>query len=161
MTSGLALTFLGLLTVANYFVGKRRALYPPFIYSAIWTLDLVIFKVSPLEISEVHPITWWVITIGALVFSIGGWLTRFVPRALLTTRVTEFSRPSVSNLGRIILLSLCILAVPIMLHDVGQRASGGSGNILLDARQSYLGSTNEGEAPRNSLINNLPHSLSV
>ncbi len=155
MTSGLALTFLGLFTVANYFVGKRRVLYPPFIYSAIWALDLVIFKVSPIELNEVHAITWWVITAGALVFSMGGWLTRFVPRAVVTTRVTEFSRPSVSNLGRVILLSICILAIPIMLHDVGQRASGGSGNILVAARQSYLYSATE-EDSHNPLIANLP-----
>ena len=146
MTSGLALTFLGLLTIANYFLGRRRVLYPPFIYSAIWALDLVIFKVSPLELNEVHPITWWVITAGALVFSIGGWLTRFVPRAVIVTRVTEFSRPSAANLGRVILLSICILAVPFMLRDVAQQGSGGTGSTLAAARTEYVELASEGKA---------------
>ena len=146
MTSGLALTFLGLLTIANYFVGKRRVLYPPFIYSAIWALDLVIFKISPIELDEVHAVTWWVITAGALVFSIGGWLARFVPRVVITTRVTELSRPSVSNLGRVILLSICILAVPIMLHDVAQQGSGGTGSTLAAARTQYVELATEGKA---------------
>lgn len=153
MTSGLALSFLVLLTIANYFVGNRRVLYPPFIYSAIWALDLVIFAISPIELNEVHAITWWVIAIGALVFSIGGWLTRFVPRAVIATRVSELSRPTSSRLGSIVLLSICILAVPILLHDVAQRGSGGSGNILVAARQSYTDT--DGNAP-GSLITNLP-----
>jgi oligosaccharide repeat unit polymerase len=146
MTSGLALTFLGLLTIANYFAGKRRVLYPPFIFSAVWALDLVIFKVSPIVLDEVHAVTWWVITAGALVFSIGGWLARFVPRAVIATRVAELSRPPASNLGRVILLGIGILALPIMLHDVVQQGSGGTGSTLAAAREQYIESGNEGTA---------------
>ena len=84
--------FLALLTILNYFVGKRRALYPPFIDSFIWFADAALFLVRPYTRStRFTPITWWVIALGALVFSIGGWLTRLVPRAVITTRVRELS----------------------------------------------------------------------
>jgi oligosaccharide repeat unit polymerase len=136
-------------------MGKRRVLYPPVIYSAIWSLDLGIFEISPIKLNEVHAVTWWVIASGALVFSIGGCMARFVPRAAITTRVSELSRPTVSRLGRVILLSISVLGVLIMLHDVAQRGSGGSGNLLVAARQSYLDSANAGNAP-DSLISNLP-----
>ena len=60
-------------------------MYPPFIYSAIWSVDLVVFAISPIELNQVHAITSWVITVGALVFSIGGWLTRLAHAAVFTT----------------------------------------------------------------------------
>ncbi len=155
MTCALATILLTLLTVLNFFVGKRRVLYPPFIFSTIWTLDLVIFKVSPIELNEVHAITWWVITAGALIFSIGGWLTRFIPRAVFVTRVRELSQPTASRLGRIILLSISLLAVPIMLHNVAQRGAGGNGDVLSSARESLVNAAEKGGAP-GFLFANLP-----
>ena len=57
------------------FCGEGRALYPPFIYSFIWFADAALFWFAPIEVNEVHSITWWVIALGALVFSIGRLLT--------------------------------------------------------------------------------------
>ena len=155
MTCAADTIFLALLTILNYFVGRRRALYPPFIYSFIWFADAALFWFAPIQVNEVHSITWWVIALGALVLSIGGWLTRLVPRAVITTRVRELSHPTASRLGRIILLSICFLAVPTMLYSVIQRGSGGGGTVLEAARQSYVESAVAGNAP-NSLISNLP-----
>jgi len=155
MTCAADTIFLALLTILNYFVGKRRILYPPLIYSFVWFADAALFWYAPIKVNEVHSITWWVIALGALVFSIGGWLTRLVPRAVIAKKVRELSRPAASRLGRVLLLSICALAVPIMLHDVAQRGTGANGTVLEAARQSYVHSAEEGEA-RNPLINNLP-----
>ena len=155
MTCAADTIFLALLTILNYFVGKRRVLYPPFIYSFVWCADAALFWYAPIKVNEVHSITWWVIALGALVFSIGGWLARLVPRALIVTRVRELSHPEASRLGRILLITVCVLAVPIMLRDLVQRGAGGSGTVFAAARQSYVESAEGGKNP-NPLISSLP-----
>jgi len=155
MTCATDTMLLAVLTIVNYFVGRRRILYPPLIYSFVWFADTALFWFAPIQVNEVHSITWWVIALGALVFSIGGWMTSLVPRSIITTRVRAFSHPTASRLGRVLLLIICALAVPIMLHDVAQRGAGTNGTVLEAARDSYVQSAEEGEAG-NPLISNLP-----
>jgi oligosaccharide repeat unit polymerase len=159
MTCTSATAFLALLTIVNFFAGKRRVLYPPLIYSFVWFMDTTIFGLSPIEVNEVHAITWWVIALGALVFSAGGWLTSLLPRSVYEIRIRELSHPTVSSLGRTLLILLCVLGTPLFLHDVLQRGgSGSSSGLLVNARQASLDATvaTESSLARDPIMTYLP-----
>jgi len=147
MTSTLATIFLALLTILNYCAGKRSVLYPPFIYSFVWFADAAIFWYAPIQVNDVHAITWWVITIGAFLFSLGGLLSRLLPGAAFSSKVCEFSHPTVSRIGLQLLLFICLAGVPLMIMDVLQHGGGGSlGELLVRSRQSYVDMAEQGES---------------
>jgi oligosaccharide repeat unit polymerase len=155
MTCILSIYFLLALTAINFMLGNKRVLFPPFIFSAIWLIDLCVFVLSPISLNKVHAVTWWVISLGAFLFSVGGWMTKLFPAQLYFVRLRELARPEASRLGRMLLLSVCLLAVPVMAHDVVKRGTGSDGSVLAAARQSYVDSMSEGNA-RDFLISNLP-----
>lgn len=156
MTRAIATISLAVLTVLNFFMGKRMVLYPPFVYSTIWLLDLIIFAISPITLNEIHSITWWVITLGALLFSIGGWLTRLLSQGVFTVRILQLSHSTASAFGRLILLGICILAIPVMSHQVLTSSGGASASeTLLNARRTFVASGNEGNSP-GIIVSNLP-----
>jgi oligosaccharide repeat unit polymerase len=139
--------FLALLTVLNYCVGKRSVLYPPFIFSFVWFADAAIFWYAPIQVSDVHSITWWVITIGASLFSLGGLLSRALPKVAFSAKVCELSHPTVSRIGLQLLLLICLAEVPLMIMDVLQHGGGGSlGELLVRSRQFYVDMAEQGES---------------
>lgn len=139
MTCAMTAVFLAILALLNYFIGKRRVLYPPLVYSVIWFLDEIVFEFSPIEVNEVHPITWIVISIGALVFSMGGILARLLPKTIYSSKVQELSHATQSRVGLLILSSICLIGLPIMFHDVLQQGGGGGASeILARSRISYV-----------------------
>jgi len=147
MTCTLATIFLALLTVLNYCAGKRSVLYPPFIFSFVWFADAAIFWYAPIQVKDVHSITWWVITIGASFFSLGGLLSRLLPEAAFSAKVCELSHPAVSRIGLQLLLLICLAGVPLMIMDVLQHGGGGSlGELLVRSRQSYVDMAEQGES---------------
>src|ERR1035441_8487136 len=139
MTCTLATIFLALLTVLNYRAGKRSVLYPPFIYSFVWFADAAIFWYAPIQVNDVHAITWWVIIIGASLFSLGGLLSRLLPEAAFSSKVCALSHHTISRIGLQLLLFICFAGVPLMIMDVLQHGGGGSlGELLMRSRLSYV-----------------------
>lgn len=147
MTCALATIFLALLTVLNYFAGKRSVLYPPFIYSLVWFADAAIFWYAPLQVNEVHAITWWVITIGASLFSLGGLLSRLLPKAAFSTKVCDLSHPATSRIGLQLLLLVALTGMLFMIMDVLQHSGGGGlGGLLVRSRQFYVDMAEQGKS---------------
>ncbi len=147
---------LAVLTILNYFAGKRRVLYPPLIYTSIWLADCALFWIAPIEVNKVHSITWWMILLGAAAFSAGGWLAKFLPQKLFKTRLRTFAHATASPVGRIALLSLSVAAIPILLHDILSRGGGGGFfQAFQAARDSYVTMATEGQS-ESSLLSNLP-----
>jgi oligosaccharide repeat unit polymerase len=147
MTCTLATIFLALLTVLNYCAGKRSVLYPPFIFSFVWFADSAIFWYAPIRVSDVHAVTWWVITIGASLFSLGGLLSGILPDASFSAIISELSYPAVSRIGLRLLLLTCLAGMPLMIMDVLQHGGGGSlGELLVRSRQSYVDMAEQGES---------------
>lgn len=147
MTCTLATIFLALLTVLNFSAGKRSVLYPPFIFSFVWFADAAIFWYAPIQVRDVHSITWWVITIGASLFSLGGFLSRLLPEAVFSTKVCELSHPMVSRIGLRLLLLAVLIGMPFMIMDVLQHGGGGDlSELLVRSRQSYVDMAEQGES---------------
>jgi oligosaccharide repeat unit polymerase len=139
--------FLATLAILNYFIGKRRVLYPPLVFSFVWFLDAIIFSLSPIFVSEVHPITWQVISVGALAFSAGGILIRLFPKSFCSAKVRVLSHPTNSRLSLIILLIICLICLPIMFRDVLQQGGGGSASeILARSRLSHVDMGDQGRS---------------
>ncbi|MGD0800872.1 MAG: O-antigen polymerase [Terracidiphilus sp.] len=115
------------MTIANFFAGGRRVLYPPFIYSGVWAIDVAIFAISPIEINPVHSVTWWVITLGALAFSAGGWITGALRLPIIWRKPPrdDDDHPDFP-LGRTLLVTLCVVCLPYLaLQMFHPGASGG------------------------------------
>ncbi len=148
MTVTAAAMILTLLTVANYRIGHRRVLYPPFVYSLIWCLDTYLYGLSWMDIDRIQPITWWAVVLGALCFSIGSWAAALVPERLVRLRLAELEHPTRSSLGMKLLILICILALPFMLHEILSLAASGSGGLLANTRQATTDMANSGETLR-------------
>jgi len=156
MTCAVDAIFLALLTILNFIVGKRRILYPPLIYSLVWFAATALFWVAPIQLNEVHAITWWVIALGAFAFSVGGWITALLPQSLFALRMRVLSHPTASSFGRVVLLAICILAVPIMLNDILSRGGGGGfGQVFMNARDASVSMAGAGQS-HSYIIANLP-----
>jgi oligosaccharide repeat unit polymerase len=138
MTCSGAASILAVLTVVNFFVGGRRALYPPFVYSLVWCLDSILFGLPLIEVDEVHSIVWCVIVLGAFCFTAGGWAAKLVPRRVLTVQVRELAHPTASNLGKLLLLLICLLGIPFLSREILTLGAGGVGGLLMNARQASI-----------------------
>ena len=80
-----AVALLAVLCFANYWF-KRSVLYPPFLFSAMWLLDLFLYQFNLGEFPILHANTLNLISLGAVVFSFGGLLSLLLPKALFTSR---------------------------------------------------------------------------
>ena len=86
----LALIFFLLLVVLNY-QAQRSVLYPPFIFCALWLLDLAVIRLGLIELHSVHGDTLAFVAMGAASFSVVGLLAGLAPRALLRTHIPLFT----------------------------------------------------------------------
>jgi oligosaccharide repeat unit polymerase len=148
----LALVFFLLLTVLNY-RAHRSVLYPPFIFCAMWLIDLAVFRLGPIEINPLHGNTLAIVAAGAAAFSIGGLLANLVPRALLCIHLFPLKPKRTPNFLRNTLMILLLCILPFMFYETLRlsNSQGGGFNILRQASQAQLEAIGNGESPSVSL----------
>jgi oligosaccharide repeat unit polymerase len=148
----LALVFFFLLTILNY-RAHRSVLYPPFIFCAMWLLDLVIFRLNLIEINPLHGNTLAIVAAGSVSFSIGGLLAGLVPRALLRIHLFPSKSGKTTNSLRNLLMIFLLCALPFMFFQTLRlsNSQGGGFNILAQASHAQLEAAKNGESPPFSL----------
>jgi hypothetical protein len=85
------------LAVINYLIGRKSAMYPPFVFCACWGIALLAIAIFHFYFYPMLPETIVFFTGGAILFSLGSWLaTGFStlqapqpPRALTGKRVID------------------------------------------------------------------------
>ncbi|MGC2403437.1 MAG: O-antigen polymerase [Acidobacteriaceae bacterium] len=121
-----AIILLGVLFLANYW-RSRSVLYPPFLFCAMWILDLGIYRFNLKTFDLPHTNTLNVITFGALVFSLGGFAAMFVPRALVTARLIITRFPPRNNIVKPALLLFLACGIPVLTRNLFAMAAQGTG----------------------------------
>jgi oligosaccharide repeat unit polymerase len=142
------------LAVTNYQINKS-VLYPPFIFCTMWLLVLGLYRLNLVEMDTVHAETFAVLSIGAVLFSIGGACALLVPRKMICTRLVLFRRPLenvVPTPDRSKLMKYCIifaLAVGVCFmvgHEFTLAGQGISGGFLQRARDVGFQAQAEGQS---------------
>jgi oligosaccharide repeat unit polymerase len=123
----IAVAFFLLLVVLNY-RAHRSVLYPPFIFCAIWLLDLSVLRAGLIETDPVHGNTLAIVAAGAASFSIGGLLAGLAPRALLRIHLFPPKPKRAPNLLRNLLMIALLCGLPVMFYR-SWTLQGGSFNF--------------------------------
>ena len=141
-----ALIFFLFLVVVNYRL-RRSVLYPPFIFSLMFLLDLIVVRSGLIEINPLHADTLGIVASGAAVFSLGGVLAGLAPRGVFRAHLSflHSDRRSVFIGNLIAIVLLC--GLPVMLYEVIQlsRSVGGGFNILAQAREAMVEAAESGQ----------------
>ncbi|UFS71305.1 oligosaccharide repeat unit polymerase [Geomonas sp. RF6] len=144
----------GLLLVMNYLVGRRDILYPGFVYSALWTTIVVLYAFSPVQFNKISILTCCVLLGGAVAFSTGCYLGRFVP-------MKETGRQSIppprSGARFLVIYSLAVF--PFFYRDLA--GLGGSLFSLGELRHLIISSLVSGEKPYSSIITSSAMAISI
>lgn len=154
----LSLVFFLLLVVLNY-RAHRSVLYPPFIFSALWLLDLAVVRSSLIELNPVHGNTLAIVAAGAAAFSVGGLLAGLAPQAPLRFHLFPPKAEKTTDLFCNTLMIVLLCGVPLMFYETSELsklASGGS-NVLAQARRSIVEADLSGDSSHSvvlSLISN-------
>jgi oligosaccharide repeat unit polymerase len=135
----LALILFFLLVTLNYAM-HRSVLYPPFIFCAMWLLDLVVIRSNVIQLDPIHANTLAIVGAGALAFSLGGIFTRFVPRAVLGIRLLPFKTGETPDSLRTALMTILLLSLPVMFYQVWLLANQPKSitGLLLSARMNSV-----------------------
>jgi oligosaccharide repeat unit polymerase len=144
----LVLIFFLLLAVLNY-RAQHSVLYPPFIFCAMWLLDLAVVRSGIIEIDPVHGNTLAIVATGAASFSAGGLLAGLVPRELLRVHIHLFPpRPEgTPNFLRNTLTIIVLCGLPLIFYQIWQfiNLQGGNFFILTQARMVQVEVARSGE----------------
>ena len=133
----LTLVFFLLLVVLNYWV-HRSVLYPPFVFCAMWVLDLAVIRLGLIDIDPLHGNTLAIVALGSASFSAGGLLAGLMPQTLLRIHLfpsgTKMSREFVRK--ALVIVLLC--GLPVYFYQTLQlsRSVGGGLNMLVQARMA-------------------------
>lgn len=141
----LTLIFFFILSFLNY-RAQCSVLYPPFIFCAMWLLDLAVARSGLIEIDPLHGNTLAIVATGATLFSIGGLLAGLVPRQLLRIHLFSPKQEKTPHSLRNILMILLLCGLPVMFHQVSQLGSlhGGGSGILMQAREAQIEAAESG-----------------
>jgi oligosaccharide repeat unit polymerase len=131
-----AIAVVTVLLLVNYWI-SRSILYPPFIFCFMWVFDLVLCRLQLIDLDPIHQITLWVVSAGALAFTFGGLFAYLIPGSVLRTRLILSPKLQRTNLPKLMLIGVTLLAFPHLLHHIAEEASKGSGDTILQrARQA-------------------------
>ena len=156
MNLNLTITAFILMVAGNYWVA-RSVLYPPFIFCVMFLLDFSIYRAGFIEIDPLHTNTLLFICSGALLFSVGGLLSRSIPNRLMLARFTLTTLPSRSKVPKYVILVLLIFSFPLIVHDRIEKASQGTGGSFLErARSATTEQAEEGLRSSDYLVNSIP-----
>jgi oligosaccharide repeat unit polymerase len=148
-----ALLFFLLLVGLNYRV-QRSALYPPFLFCAMWLLVLSVLRSGLIEVDLVNGNTLEIVAAGAASFSLGGFLAVLVPGALLRIHLfspTPARHPSFLR-NMVMLVLLC--GLPVLIYQIYQlsESQGGGVNIFAQARLAQLEAARNGETGQSFVL---------
>jgi oligosaccharide repeat unit polymerase len=147
------LLFFLCLAVFNYRI-RRSVLYPPFIFSFMWTLVLAVLRADLIDMDPVHWNTLAIVAAGATSFSFGGLLACFAPRRLLRIHLfnPKADRIPEALRGTVMIILLC--GLPLMAYEILQlsRSVGGGLNLLAAARVALVETAENGESSRSFVL---------
>lgn len=148
----LALIFFLLLVVLNY-RAHRSVLYPPFIFCAMWLLDLAVIRSGLIEVDPIHGNTLAIVAAGAASFSVGGLLASFTPQELLRIHLFPAKPKRTPDFLRNALMVVLLCGLPVMLYHTWQlsKSQGGGFNILAQARLAMVEEV-QNEEPSESIL---------
>lgn len=133
----LAIVLLFLLAVVNFIIGKRVLVYPPFVYSAIWTVALAVIWIAGNLYYPLSTKTLGVFISGGCAFSIGAGIALTLPIANLPVRA---NLPAVSNRLLTLLVLIVIAGAPFaVLWIVRAVLADPTNNFLVSARGTVFG----------------------
>ncbi len=148
----LTICALSVLACANYRIGGKAALFPPFVFSTVWAADLLLVWMAGDFFYPLSAETLAIFLGGALALSVGSWIALGDPRR---SRPAREAHPEISN--RIInsLIVLLLLGSPFFVRWVLDQASQyGAPTIFAAARIAMLHNEEQPEAG-SSIFNNL------
>ena len=154
MTIDAALLLLFILFLANYWA-TRSVLYPPVIFCGIWLLDLLLYRMDLIEIDPISPTTVVIVSLGAVIFSLGSGLGLLVPKNLIESRFVVTRFPPRNRLVKPLVLIFLAFGPPLLFSAVLSMAGGGGveGSILAQARSNGVAASNESiQAPGFSFL---------
>jgi oligosaccharide repeat unit polymerase len=154
--------FAGLLLVlvlVNYRL-SRSILYPPFVFCMMWLLDLSLYSLHLVDMDLVRAETLIIITLGAILFSLGGAVALTLPQALIRKRLVlvRHKHDGVTYLPQTKWIKYCVIVLLaiggcFIVHNTFIAAAGGSGgSFLARARSSGLDSGGPDESEQHSSI---------
>lgn len=133
------LVALAALTGINYYF-RRSILYPPFIFCAVWLLDLFVYRLNLIPVYSLHGITLLVVFFGAFFFGLGGAAGFFVPRSLIAVHIKIAPNPG--NRGeklRYAWLFLLAAGVCFQIRELFAAAGSGFGQgFMASARVAVV-----------------------
>jgi oligosaccharide repeat unit polymerase len=149
----IALIIFLLLVVLNY-RAQRSVLYPPFIFCAMWLLDLAVLRSGLIEVDPVHGNTLAIVAAGAASFSAGGLLAGLAPRELLRIHLFPPKPEKTPYFLRNMLIIVLLCGLPALFYRIlqlGQSVSGDS-NIIARAGEASLEASLSGEPSQSFLL---------
>jgi oligosaccharide repeat unit polymerase len=149
ISADLTIGLLVILVLLNYRL-SRSILYPPFIFSAMWLLDIFLYRLQLVEMNVIHSETFLIVCVGAVLFSMGGIGALLVPGRLIRTRFVLIRRSAEqqrqsSKLVRYLAIVVCAVGVSFIVHRTFSLGAGGvGGSLLARARNAAVESANSG-----------------
>lgn len=145
LTIGLLL----ILVLLNYRL-SRSILYPPFIFCAMWLLDISLYRLQLVEMNVIHSETFIIVCTGAVLFSLGGISGLLVPGTLIRTRLVLIrqrgaQRRQSSKFVRYFVILICAVGLCFIVRRTFSLGAGGvGGSLLARARNAAVESANSG-----------------
>jgi oligosaccharide repeat unit polymerase len=136
-----AIALLSAFLLVNYWL-SRSVLYPPFLYCGIWLLDLGIYRLNVQEFDPPHANTLYILTFGAICFSVGGIAALLLPRNLVDTRFILTRFPPRNKLVKPAVLIFLACGIPIWVKNLLAMAAQGTGTTIL--QRARTGGTSGG-----------------
>ena len=131
MNLDLAIVDFALMTIANYWVA-RSVLYPPFIFCAMWLLDLAIYRCNFIEVDPLHHATLILICSGAAAFSAGGAAAIGVPKRLIAIHFKLAPPRQEKRTYKVVMLGLLACCIPHVMSVTMQLAAIGEGSSFFE-----------------------------
>jgi len=149
----LVLLFLFALAIFNYSV-QRSVLFPPFVFCAMWLLDLTVIRSGFIEVDPLHDNTLAIVAAGAASFSMGGWIASLVPRKLLRIHSCSPRSQEAHASLRNLLMILVLCCLPVMFYLILQlsRSVGGGFNLLAQARLALVNASQTGDSTQSYVL---------
>jgi oligosaccharide repeat unit polymerase len=126
-----AIALLSIFLLVNYWL-SRSVLYPPFLFCGIWLLDLGIYRFNGQDFDPPHANTLYVLTFGAICFTVGGAVAKLVPRNLIEARLILTKFPPRNELVKPAVLIFLAFGIPIWVRNLFAMAAEGTGATILE-----------------------------
>jgi oligosaccharide repeat unit polymerase len=143
------LIFAGLavvLTVFNYYAGRKIVLYPPFIFSLIYLVVLGLYMLPLVQVDPLGIKTLAIVVAGVTAFSAGGASMRLgrYPRRIVNS-------PSGKPFYKKAIFFFCLALLPAFFFEIQRLGIGvGGESVMVRARAAIIDSVLNGEKPFSS-----------